>query len=370
MKTFPFVLTFALLPCAASFAQTAVFDLNVFNALNNVNNNVSALNGNMANLGGKIDSVNNSVNSLGGKLDAQLAAINRMSDQQLEQLKKMVTALEDTAKDIHDTVGKLGDPGAEQSGHFDDMENSIKDLKNNHKFVDTKFYDSNITSPNDPTKAFSATGDGLLASSIGDKFVYYNPDTKANESISRNKDLYRLPVASLSAVRDYYEVRKNALSRRDALQGLLADTLNELQHAQNFAQVTKLGPLVEVIWGQIQSCNHDINTAYNDLVARGLQVYALNSIKSTADLEPQTYQSASKNKKLADTMDQYTKQTLGLPTAGGSAIQLDKTGSYFPWYSDPSSGSASTPAGVGQDLKAMFDNFINQAGSQMSGWGK
>ena len=333
MKILALSLIFAIVPGAACMAQgtALVYDSQVQSSINNGFNNISGL---MGNLIGRVGDVNNSVNSLGGKLDAQLRAIDKMASDQLEQLQKMVKALEDTAEDIHETVGALGKPKDEKPGQYGDMIRSVNDLRNSNEFNVTSSHYDKITSPTDPTKAFTAKGDDLLPSSIGSKFTYHNPDTKKDEQIDRNKDLYRMPVVALSAVNDYYTVREIALKRRKALQSLLTDTLDDLKNATNFAQVAKLSPLVQVIEGQIQSCNHDINTAYNDLAARGLQMYALNSIKTTAEMEPQTYQTQKKNDDTQKKLDDFNaNKGKPLPDLGNGSVSLGSNNSYFPWYS-------------------------------------
>jgi hypothetical protein len=235
------------------------------------------------------------------------------------------------AKKVQQISDVLGDPdSSDAKKNFSKLISRVNDWINDGKLPDNPKYDSGIddpTSKDDGEKAFNTTADGLFES-IGST---YKPDPNKSDTEPREKKLYVGAVNQLAAVNHYYTIREAAIDRREKLQELLKDTLDEIHDSKDFATLLKQTALVESIESQLKVCNDDINTAYNDVAVRSIQMFTMSQIKTIADNEPI-------NKQLKDKTDSSTDLTPTKVTTGGSGTTTGGTGGtgssttgFFPW---------------------------------------
>lgn len=272
MKTSAFISALVLAPLAMGFGQE------VSDPLTHLK---------LEDIKTKIDTSN--VNLAGILADA--GSLLQNARDQLAVLKQAFTDKDGMQQTLNDIKTSFGNPQDVDKGKFNDLRRYVDAWRDMDAFSKDPSPDD-IPIPTgdqaDGSKAFTATAGGLLPS-VGKKFTALSPD-KDGKTVTKDRspELYQAPVIALGAVSDYYKLRSTTLDRKKDLQNLLYDTLAELRDAKDFATLDKYNALLSVIDGQLRACNDDINNGYNDAVMRGMQVFAMNQIKQTADNEPTT----------------------------------------------------------------------------------
>lgn len=234
---------------------------------------------------------------------------------------------------ISDVLGNPADPKTMKN--FDDVKTVIQHWIDDGKLPDNPKYDKGIDDPSGPddgAKAFSTTGDGLFNFNIdghADIGSTYKPDPNKTDTEPRDKKLYVGAVNQLAAVKHYYDIRDEALKRRDDLQSLLKETLDEIKKSEDFATMAKQTALIETIQSQIKVCNDDINTAYNDVAVRSLQTFTMSQIKTIADNEAMGKQLKDRTDKAKDLTP--AKASAGSGGSGGGSGSGTTSGGFFPW---------------------------------------
>lgn len=278
-------------------------------------------------------------------IDANIGLLLSDADKQLTELKKLtdpsngLTAqVTKTNQKLDSLLTRLGDPSSVQySKGINAVKNDIttsatglQRFSNNNGVIDGM-----STSKNDMLNNLYNENGGGSFTPIGTTYKTDKGDT-VKRGTSTNKDVpptdYSLEAMTNDAVRDYYRVRDVSLSRRQDLQSVLSDAMDQLNKAQDFATVEKITAVIQALQSQLQACSDDINNAYNDTAVRGLQSYLLSSVKSKADGEPRM---ASMNDKLQAAMDAAkshpTPPASPPSNADYTSSNSSDTGTYLPW---------------------------------------
>lgn len=277
----------------------------------------------------KIDSSN--VNLAGILADA--GSLLQNAKDQLAVLRQAFTDKDGMQQTLNDIKSSFGNPKDVDKGKFNDLRRYVDDWRDMDAFSKDPSPDD-IPIPTgrraDGSKAFTATAGGLLPA-VGRTFIALSPD-KDGKLVTKDRtpELYQAPVIALGAVSDYYKLRSTTLDRKKDLQNLLYDTLAELRDAKDFATLDKYNALLSVIDGQLRACNDDINNGYNDAVMRGMQVFAMNQIKQTADNEPTTDDMKTKK----DTIDKSVSEwsSSNPPNVPKPPTPPTPVTSALPWY--------------------------------------
>lgn len=266
--------------------------------------------------------------------NANLVKLLSTADDQLNELKKFTgdttaikNAIEEQVDVIKQVQGVIGDPDAVKPAGYNTVRDKVQAWIDDGKLPDPPKYDKDITdptSPGDGDQAFSKATAGGLFASITDK---YKPDPTKDDTQPRDPKLYTGAVNELASVKEYFQNREASLKRRDDLQSLLKDTLDDVKNAKDFATLEKYSVLLEAIQAQLKACTDDMNASFNDVAVRAVQMFAMSQIKQTADNE-------AMNKVMNDKMTQLTDgvKSGGSGTTGGGTVS---GGSYsaglLPW---------------------------------------
>jgi len=315
------------------------------------------------------------VTELKTEIHPDLVTLQNKADSMIALATSQLSKLSDLAKDstmqqvassidnLDKTIGKIsniiGDPAAVPHDKFDRLHDRVQDWINDGKLPDPPMYDKGINAPTssgDGNQAFGTTAGGLFQATadtlgtpifpIGSSFTIDTQEkddkgaTKSvTKTINRDASLYAGPVDELASVRSYFDLREKTISRREQLQSLLQDTLDDLRNSKDFATVAKDAALAEAIESQLKACNDDLNTVFNDTAVRALQNFAMSQIQTAATSESMNAQMQSKKKQYDDVTKDISK-TMSTPTTGtsepgDSATTLPafhyKSG-ILPWY--------------------------------------
>ncbi len=315
MKTSCLFLAAALLVPSLGFADAPVIDA----AVNTT-------------LGNNLPDIKASVAGILAKATEQLEAVKSQSS----DTTAIKNAVQEVDKKMDSLLAVLGDPN---KVHAD---NAVKALKNDLKDSTSAlqhFQDSSGTidglgiDKNTLINNLYKENGGGLFTPIGsqykdDKGNNVNRGTAPGGSVPGTD--YSLEAGQNQAIKDYFRVRDIALTRRDALQDVLNDALDQLNNAQDFATVAKITAVIQALQSQLQACSDDINNSYNDTAVRGLQAYVLSSVKTKADAEPRM---AAQGAKLQSAID--AAKTPPKPANNGAGTvdytTTDDMKTYLPW---------------------------------------
>lgn len=270
----------------------------------------------------KVEAAYNKLEEIRKLADEQLKKANEATEdiskieEHTEKMQKSLENLEDAfghPKD-HKFNGKLEINGARQ-----DLEGAIADGLKERPNVNKN--DKSI---------FRETGGGIIEA-VGEK--YLEADKKDPKEKPRKTQDYVGEAEQIKAVNEYYRIRDAAVERRKKLLEVLQDVLEDMDHPpsdkDNFARLAKQTALVNVLQGQIELCSNDINNAYNDVAVKGLQVYALNSVKDKAKAEPML---ASTEQAIEDAKNAINAPLKEIPTeTAGAPLTGSSGGSWLPW---------------------------------------
>lgn len=189
-----------------------------------------------------------------------------------------------------------------------------------------------------PTGSKGATAGGLFEAVTASYKVEKEQDAAnptadpGTEDVARDPKLYVSAVNQLAAVKHYYQIRETAITRRKDLQQLLSDILVSIRDAKDFANLGKLTALANLIEGQIDICNDDINGAFNDVAVRGVQMFTMSQMQQTAAQEKQQYEMNKKLSQAQKVTDEIGK-IAGDPasTTGGGSSATSSGGGFLPW---------------------------------------
>ena len=189
-----------------------------------------------------------------------------------------------------------------------------------------------------PTGSKGATAGGLFEAITASYKVEKEQDPAdptadpGTEDVARDPKLYVSAVNQLAAVKSYYQIRESALTRRKDLQQLLSDILVSIRDAKDFASLGKLTSLANLIEGQIDICNDDINGAFNDVAVRGVQMFTMSQMQQTAAQEKQQYEMNKKLSQAQKVTDDISTIAGGSgSTTGGGSTATISGGGFLPW---------------------------------------
>ena len=100
-----------------------------------------------------------------------------------------------------------------------------------------------------------------LMDPIGDKVTLED-----GSEVERDPEKYKLEAGLRVHLNEYYAIRDEAIEKQQALAEELGNVLEELETAEDFATVQKLGAMVTVLQGQIDQWNQKVAIAHNDVV--------------------------------------------------------------------------------------------------------
>jgi len=282
-------------------------------------------------------------------IKASVAGILAKATEQLELVKSQASdstaiknAIQDVDKKMDSLLTVLGDPN---KVHADNAVNKLKDdlkssstalqhFENVNGTIDGMGVDKNTLINN----LYNENGGGLFTPITSnykdDKGKDVARGTAPGASVPGTD--YTLEAGQNQAIKDYFRVRDIALTRRDALQGVLSDALDQLNNAQDFATVAKITAVIQALQSQLQACSDDINNSYNDTAVRGLQAYVLSSVKTKADAEPRM---AAQGSKLQSAIDAAKTPPKPLNNGAGTVdYSTPDNASYLPWVKFSGSG--------------------------------
>jgi hypothetical protein len=276
--------------------------------------------------------INANVATLLDKADQQLKAVQQASG----DTSKIKDAIQDVDKKMDSLLAVLGDPSKVKNDDAvkalkDDLKSSssaLQHFQNVNGTLDGMGVDKNTLINN----LYNENGGGLFTPITSqykdDKGNNVNRGTAPGANVPGTD--YTLEAGQNQAIKDYFRVRDIALTRRDALQGVLNDALDQLNTAQDFATVAKITAVIQALQSQLQACSDDINNSYNDTAVRGLQAYVLSSVKTKADAEPRMAAQGSKLQSAIDAAKTPPKPSNnGAGTVDYSSSSDQST--YLPW---------------------------------------
>jgi hypothetical protein len=271
------------------------------------------------------------LSDISGKADAmitaagnQLAALQKLATD--DTVNRVATSVDNLNKTISGLSTIIGDPSKDpqnvnKSG-YNRLKDQVQNWIDNGSLGDPPKFD-NITAPTSPTDAsqvYNATG-GNLFTAITGSVKYSAPtqaDPKATKTDPRDPTLYVGQQAELAAVAQYYNVRQAALDRRSQLQTLLKDTLDALQNSNDFATLAKQTALAEAVESQLKAVNDDLNTSFDDVAVRSLQIYAMGQVEQSASNEVTQKAMANKTSNFQNVGSQAQSASSTITSSGTS----------------------------------------------------
>lgn len=175
-------------------------------------------------------------------LDARLTQLLDEAKQQTDRLQK--------------TLDKMGDPSSVNLASLqlikDDMltsANALKTRQEKRQIIET------LTGE----EVFDDDANGLLTP-IGSTFT-----RKDGTVVDRDPEKYKLEAGLMVEIKEYKDIREKAVEQQKILGDELANVMQDLQDAQDFATIQKLNSMIAALNGQIEDWNQKVMTARADV---------------------------------------------------------------------------------------------------------
>lgn len=156
-----------------------------------------------------------------------------------------------------------------------------------------------------------------LMDPIGDKVTLED-----GTEVDRDPEKYKLEAGLRAHLNEYYALRDEAIEKQEALGEELASVLEQLETAEDFATVQKLGAMVTVLQGQIDGWNQKVAIAHADVVM------AEKEFQSTARVVAQGKREEGQLQVEADT--EASRDASGTDSGSGAA-GMRITNGRLPW---------------------------------------
>lgn len=153
--------------------------------------------------------------------------------------------------------------------------------------------------------------------------------------VERDPEKYKLEAGLRAHLKEYYAIRDEAIDKQRALGEELANVLEQLETAEDFATVQKLGAMVTVLQGQIDQWNQKVAIAHNDVVMAEKEFQSTARVKVQGDREKSELQADADAEAVAG----------GPPGGAGSPPVGLRSQGRMPWgrLGEQTGGRSSTP---------------------------
>lgn len=174
----------------------------------------------------------------------------------MPMLQKQLEEAEKQASNLEKQLQRMGDPSAVNPEAIAMIKQDVKRSAGVLKTMQEKrqVYES-LTG----AEVFDADADGLLEA-IGS--TYKNED---GVEVERDPERYKLEAAFMTQIKEYKQIREQAIEQQKLLAEELAIVMEELEAAQDFATVQKLNATINVINSQIDDWNQKVMMARADV---------------------------------------------------------------------------------------------------------
>ncbi len=173
-----------------------------------------------------------------------------------------------------------------------------------------------------------------LMDPIGDKVTLED-----GSEVDRDPEKYKLEAGLRVHLNEYYAIRDEAIEKQQALGEELGNVLEELETAEDFATVQKLGAMVTVLQGQIDQWNQKVAIAHDDVVMAEKEFQSTARVVTQGSREAALLQTAANQQSAVGGSGSTGGTTPGFTTQSG-------TGKTLPWgrkgtEGNPGSGGTS-----------------------------
>ncbi|HRK16573.1 MAG TPA: hypothetical protein PK490_20000 [Prosthecobacter sp.] len=174
----------------------------------------------------------------------------------MPMLQKQLEEAERQASKLEQQLERMGDPGAVNPESIamikDDVKRSASVLMT--KQEKREMYDS-LTG----AEVFDDDANGMLEA-IGAKVTLEDGSEQ-----DRDAEKYKLEAALMAEIKQYKEVREQAIEQQKMLSDELVTVMEELEAAKDFATVQKLNATISIINGKIDDWNQKVIMARADV---------------------------------------------------------------------------------------------------------
>jgi hypothetical protein len=175
-------------------------------------------------------------------LDARLTQLLDEAKQQTDKLQK--------------TLDKMGDPSSVNLASLQLIKDDILSSANALKTQQEKRQAIGALTG---SEVFDEDANGLLTA-IGPTFT-----RKDGTVVDRDPEKYKLEAGLMMEIKEYKEIREKAVEQQKILGDELANVMQDLQDAQDFATIQKLNSMIAALNGQIEDWNQKVMTARADV---------------------------------------------------------------------------------------------------------
>ena len=173
-------------------------------------------------------------------------------------LQRQIEAAEKQASDVSKQLNRMGDPATVRL-NADALEMIKEDMLQSANVLKTKQQKREVYESLTGAEVFDDDADGLLEA-IGST-VTLDDGSEAE----RDPEKYKLEAAFMTQIKEYKEIREQAIEQQKRLSTELAMIMEELETAQDFATVQKLNATISVINSQIDDWNQKVIMARADV---------------------------------------------------------------------------------------------------------
>lgn len=173
-------------------------------------------------------------------------------------LQRQLEEAEKQASDLEKQLQRMGDPAAVEL-NAEALEMIREDVRQSANVLKTKQEKREVYESLTGAEVFDEDANGMLEA-IGEKVTLEDGTEK-----DRDAEQYKLEAALMVEIKEYKEVREQAIEQQKRLAEELAAVMEELETAQDFATVQKLNATISVINGQIDDWNQKVMMARTDV---------------------------------------------------------------------------------------------------------
>lgn len=171
-------------------------------------------------------------------------------------LQRQIEAAEKQASDVSNLLNRMGDPGAV---NLESIANIKDEVMNSANVLKTKQEKREVYESLTGAEVFDDDANGMLEA-IGAK-VTLEDGTEQD----RDAEKYKLEAALMTEIKEYKEVREQAIEQQKMLSKELVTVMEELETAKDFATVQKLNATISIINGKIDDWNQKVIMARADV---------------------------------------------------------------------------------------------------------